>query len=453
MGGFFQGDAAVELAEGFGEGDVGLVVGEPEGDLGNAGGEFFDLDAVHLIDIDFGELGDIEGEFVLGFAELVAVDFQQDFEFELAQFAVGDDEEVAAAAGGVEEGEPGHAFVEGLEAGDAAGGFIGTGGLELGAEFIEEERADEFEDVFFRGVVRADLASLGGIHDALEEGAEDGGGDARPLEGAGLEQLAAHVGVEIGKGDALGEEGAVDIGEGGEVFIEVGLALVFGGVEDVEESGEFGAGIGAIEGGAVFEEELEVLLIEDAGVIGEEAEEQADEQHAEVVTGEAAGVEGIVQAGHDFRGLDVGGVFWVELLLLVAGDEGEAADVLVQIGEGEDDGGRLAFEQWEIGVLFRLEVVEGDALEIGDDEPAGHFLFASGIDEATDVFHALGVGFVEVLACGFLLNEQAAGPKEVDFPPGAGKFFHGLLEGGDGAAFDAEDAEKVVPERLAVAAF
>ena len=113
----------------------------------------------------------------------------------------------------------------------------------------------------------------------------------------------------------------------------------------------------------------------------------------------------------------------------------------------------MAFEQREIGVLLGLQIVEGDALEIGDDEPARHFLFASGIDEATDVFHALGVGFVEVLACGFLLYEQAAGPKEVDFPPGAGKFFHGLLEGGDGAAFDAEDVEKVIPERLAVAAF
>lgn len=63
------------------------------------------------------------------------------------------------------------------------------------------------------------------------------------------------------------------------------------------------------------------------------------------------------------------------------------------------------------------------------------------------------VGFGEVLACGFLLYEQAAGPEDVDFTPGAGKFFHGFLEGGDGAAFDAEDAENTVPKRLAAAAF
>ncbi len=404
-----------------------------------------------MIDIDFGEFGDIEGEFVLGFAELVAVDFQEDFEFELAQFAVGDDEEVAAAAGGVEEGELAEFVVEGLEAGEAAGGFIGTGGIELGTEFIEEEGADEFEDVFFGRVVGTDLASLGGIHDALEEGSEDGGGDAGPLEGAGFEQLAAHEGVKIGEGDALGEEGAVDVGEGGEVFIEVGLALVFGGVEDIEEAGEFGAGIRAIEGGAVFEEELEVLLVEDAGVIGEEAEEQADEKDAEIVPGEAAGVEGIVEAGHDLGGLDVGGVLGVEFLLFVAGDEGEAADVFVEIAEGEDDGGGLALEQGEIGILFGFEVVEGDAFEIRNNEPTRDFFFASGIDEAADVFHALGVGFIEVLTSGFLFDEDAAGPEEVDLAPGAGEFFHRFLEGCDGAAFDAEDFEKFVPERLAAA--
>ena len=107
---------------------------------------------------------------------------QQDFEFQLAQFAVGDDEEVAAAAGGIEEAELGQLVVELVQARGAAGGAVGLDGLELGAEVVEEQGADEFEDVLLRGVVRADLAAFLAVHDRLEERAEDGGGDGFPAE-------------------------------------------------------------------------------------------------------------------------------------------------------------------------------------------------------------------------------------------------------------------------------
>ena len=76
---------------------VHLVVHQPQRDLGDLGGEFLYFYAVELIDIQSDELVHVQ---VL-LATLVAG--AQHFQFEQAQLAVADDEEVAAAAGGVEK--------------------------------------------------------------------------------------------------------------------------------------------------------------------------------------------------------------------------------------------------------------------------------------------------------------------------------------------------------------
>ncbi len=153
-------------------------------------------------------------------------------EFEEAEFAVGDDEEVAAAAGGVEEFEGGEFVVEG---GEFSG--LGFDGFEFGAEVVEEEGADELHDVAFGGVVGADLTAFLGLHGGLEELAEDGGGDFGPLEAGAIEEGFALAGGEFGELEFFGEELAVDVGEGGEVGGEIGRALVGGFVEDLEEAG------------------------------------------------------------------------------------------------------------------------------------------------------------------------------------------------------------------------
>ena len=69
----------------------------------------------------------------------------------------------------------------------------------FGAEFVEEQRADDFEDVALASVMRANLAALFVVHDGLKERAEDGGRDARPVLARAAEQGVAHVAVEIGK--------------------------------------------------------------------------------------------------------------------------------------------------------------------------------------------------------------------------------------------------------------
>jgi hypothetical protein len=52
-----------------------------------------------------------------------------------------------------------------------------------------------------------------------------------------------------------------------------------------------------------------------------------------------------------------------------------------------------------------------------------------------------------------VLGEQAARPEQVNEAAIAGELLHRLLEGGDGAAADAEDVEELVPEGLALGGF
>src|SRR5690606_39004817 len=100
---------------------------------------------------------------------------------------------------------------------------------------VEEKGFDDFEDVALGGVVGPDLPALFLVHNALEEGTEDGGGDAGPVKSACRHETVPHVLAETRRGEALGEEFTVDVGKLGEVFFEVFAPLVFGRIEDFEE--------------------------------------------------------------------------------------------------------------------------------------------------------------------------------------------------------------------------
>ena len=68
----------------------------------------------------------------------------------------------------------------------------GEDGRQFRLERVEKQRADHFQNVVLRRVMRADGPSLGRIHHALEQRAEDGGGDARPIELRAGQQGRAH---------------------------------------------------------------------------------------------------------------------------------------------------------------------------------------------------------------------------------------------------------------------
>jgi len=79
----------------------------------------------------------------------------QYLQFKLPQFPIGDDQEVAAAASGVEEFQPGQAL---MKLGQLFPLVLDL--VEFSPELVQEERPDELEDVLFRGVVGAEMAAL-----------------------------------------------------------------------------------------------------------------------------------------------------------------------------------------------------------------------------------------------------------------------------------------------------
>jgi hypothetical protein len=133
---------------------------------------------------------------------LVAGDLLQAFhdgELEVSQFAVGDDDEVAAAAGGVHVADAAELVAELAQ----PVGFVLAEGLdvfELGAELVEEERVEGLEDVLFGGVVLAELPAGLGVAHGLEHRAEDGWADGLPVPVARVEHRGTELGVETRAG-------------------------------------------------------------------------------------------------------------------------------------------------------------------------------------------------------------------------------------------------------------
>src|SRR3546814_5823022 len=85
--------------------------------------------------------------------------------------------------------------------------------MQFACEVGEKQRADQFEDVLFAGVMGAGVAGRLGIHHRLEHRAENGRADPAPVEDGGVDQQRAHVRVERGQRQRLGKQAAVDVRE------------------------------------------------------------------------------------------------------------------------------------------------------------------------------------------------------------------------------------------------
>src|SRR5487761_222879 len=114
-----QGDEG--LAEGFREPDVHLVVHEPHGNFGDSRGPFANLDSVEGVHVHEGELRNIELRLIARKEQL------EDFDFQEAQLAIGDNEKVAAATGGIKEAEPGELLMEASQLSPAVLGAVELG--------------------------------------------------------------------------------------------------------------------------------------------------------------------------------------------------------------------------------------------------------------------------------------------------------------------------------------
>jgi len=88
------------------------------------------------------------------------------------------------------------------------------------------------------------------------------------------------------------------------------------------------------------------------------------------------------------------------------------------------------------------------ASEIADDDVARDFFVAMLAGEVLNVAEGLRLGFDESFATAFVFDENDAAPEEVDVAVIAGKSANRFFKAGNGAAGDAEDVEKFVPEGL-----
>src|SRR5262249_4081098 len=118
------------------------------------------------------------------------MEFEQDGNFQRAQFSVSENKEIAQATGRTEKMDgDGHLLEFFYPALPPIGAIFFDLG-EFGVKVIQKKRMDDLEDVAFAGVMRSDLAALLRLHDSLEERAEDRGRDARPGEPRTGQQLA-----------------------------------------------------------------------------------------------------------------------------------------------------------------------------------------------------------------------------------------------------------------------
>ena len=161
------------------------------------------------------------------------------------------------------------------------------------------------------------------------------------------------------------EQFAVDVWKRGERFVEVGLAFLRRRVEDLKQVREVLSQVRAVGSGAVFDEEAERFTFKDAGVLGKQTKEDANEKLFEVMAGVAARFERIVKLAEKFSGFDVDRVLLLVGMLFVAGNESEVLHVPVKLGEREFVGDPALFvEQRQVALFLRLQIVQRDAREI-----------------------------------------------------------------------------------------
>ena len=183
--------------------------------------------------------------------------------------------------------------------------------------------------------------------------------------------------------------------------------------------------------------EEDVPGFEDAGVVGEETEDDADKELLQIMPLVAGGFEGVVEVAHPFGGLDVDRILILERALLYAEDEAELLHMGGQVFE------RKGY------VLVFVQIVEFERPEIAQQDIARQI----GILEAGEVGEGLRFGFPEVAARAFLLHKQHPLPEEVDEPTLVAQQFYGFFERRHPPHGHAEYVEEIPVEKLRLALF
>ncbi|MFZ2631678.1 MAG: hypothetical protein WA081_15295 [Desulfosalsimonadaceae bacterium] len=315
--------------------------------------------------------------------------------------------------------------------------FVGFDFLEFFPQGIEKKWAYEFQDVFFTGIVRAEIAAGGFVHDGLKQGPENGRGNAGPVRSAAIQKTLAHGGVKSSRRKTFRKQFPVDIGKGGKLFVEVFKALVLGCVQQMKQRGEMVAQIAPVFMGALLQILLKLLALKDAGVVGKQAKQQANQVMFQGVAGIADIFQLVVQAAHALGGLDIDRVLLPDGVGLVSGDKAEKLHLFVQVFQFKI----------VLGVVF--QIVKTEPGEVGNNDVLGQVpLFQAG-----EIIEGLLMGAVKILAPGFVLDEQHSFPEQINIPVTAVDFLHALFKTSHTAAADAEYMKKLVPESFGLGVF
>ncbi|MGQ4809602.1 hypothetical protein NKDENANG_03025 [Candidatus Entotheonellaceae bacterium PAL068K] len=194
--------------------------------------------------------------------------------------------------------------------------------------------------------------------------------------------------------------------------------------------------VSAVLAGARLDEvEEDVARLEDAGVVGEQAEHGPHQKTLQIVAPVARRAQSVIQSSNPFGGLDVGRVLVAEGAALHAQDEAERFDMAGQVGEREGNG------------LTLVEIVQLKGLEVADQNVAG----AVALGECVEIRPGLIVGAAKVAPGALLLDDQDTRPEQVDKAGAVVQFRHMRLVTRDSAAADPEYLEELVVEALRLA--
>ena len=262
---------------GFGRVAVGhapLDFANPDADAGQFGGVFVDLDAQQVVRA---------GDQVLLAVQSQAGGLGDGEQFHVLEGFEAQEQEVAAAAGGVEDAERPQRF----QPLDEAAVCLFVGGVAMPLDFGRErlqflrrlfplleqrpgdDGIDDAGDGGRVGVVRAQLAALGGVEAALEQGAEDGNVDGAPVHLRRVAQFGNGGGFQRGHVNVL-EQAAVEPGD----VVGTKRPACAHGLEQVPEAIRelFAAAV------AVVDEPLEHAPGQQGHVFGKETEQALGEK-------------------------------------------------------------------------------------------------------------------------------------------------------------------------------
>jgi hypothetical protein len=156
--------------------------------------------------------------------------------------------------------------------------------LRVRPQVVQKQRAQNFHDITFAGVVRALLATCAVIHHTLKERTENGGRDFCPHKFAAIKQSTTHLRIETRIVEAFTKQSAVDVAKTVK-WIRIFHRLVGGGfVQPVKKFVEPCAKVSTVSAGLRADELSEGFGLENERVFGEQAEKNSDEHPFQIVS-------------------------------------------------------------------------------------------------------------------------------------------------------------------------